>query len=182
MKLNRAIFAVAVLALALVSQASASTIFTTILTGNQEVPPNGSPGTGFETAVLNDAMTQLTVSVGFLNLVSTTAMAHIHCCAAPGTNASVVLPFTGFPTGGTSGAYTHTFTLATDLTGITPANFTSALLAGNAYTNIHTAEFPGGEIRGQLAAVPEPGTFVLFTSVLGTLLICRARHNCRKRS
>ena len=61
----------------------------------------------------------------------------------------------------TSGSYTHTFTLATDLTGITPAAFTAALLAGDAYGNAHTSLFPGGEIRGQLNAVPEPGAFWL---------------------
>ena len=32
----------------------------------------------------------------------------------------------------------------------------SGLDAGTAYSNIHNATFPGGEIRGNLAAVPEP--------------------------
>jgi hypothetical protein len=33
--------------------------------------------------------------------------------------------------------------------------------AGQTYLNIHTNVFPGGEIRGTLEPVPEPGTFVL---------------------
>ena len=40
------------------------------------------------------------------------------------------------------------------------------LLAGLWYINIHTAAFPGGEIRGQVrqvtSTVPEPGTLALF--------------------
>ena len=32
---------------------------------------------------------------------------------------------------------------------------------GNAYFNVHTSSFAGGEIRGFLAPVPEPGTWAL---------------------
>ena len=54
----------------------------------------------------------------------------------------------------------------------TAADAEAALLAGldarQAYANIHTTVFAGGEIRGQLAAVPEPtmiflaGAFLVF--------------------
>ena len=158
--------------------AGAATIFTANLTGSQEVPPSGSPGTGSETAILNDAMTQLTVMLTFSGLETNDTMAHIHCCAPPGVNAAVVLPFTGFPIGVTSGTYDHTFTLATDLTGITPDAFLAALMAGTTYSNIHTAQFPGGEIRGQLTAIPEPATFGLtFLAIFGaaTLRLKRKR-------
>ena len=37
----------------------------------------------------------------------------------------------------------------------------AALLAGETYINIHTQQFPGGEIRGFLGAVPEPTTWVM---------------------
>ena len=36
-----------------------------------------------------------------------------------------------------------------------------AILAGLAYINYHTGQFGGGEIRGQLLVVPEPGTLAL---------------------
>jgi hypothetical protein len=36
-----------------------------------------------------------------------------------------------------------------------------AALAGETYINIHTQQFPGGEIRGFLGAVPEPSTWVM---------------------
>ena len=37
----------------------------------------------------------------------------------------------------------------------------SILLAGHYYFNVHTAANGGGEIRGNLVAVPEPGSFAL---------------------
>ncbi len=43
-----------------------------------------------------------------------------------------------------------------------PLEFVGELLAGNTYFNLHT--FPdhgGGEIRGQISAIPEPGTGLL---------------------
>ncbi|MCB1879244.1 MAG: CHRD domain-containing protein, partial [Gammaproteobacteria bacterium] len=41
------------------------------------------------------------------------------------------------------------------------AALSNGLAGGNAYLNIHTTAFPGGEIRGNLAPVPEPTTLGL---------------------
>ncbi|WP_299672079.1 CHRD domain-containing protein [uncultured Roseobacter sp.] len=38
------------------------------------------------------------------------------------------------------------------------AGFVAEALAGNLYYNVHTSEFPGGEIRGQLSVVSDAGT------------------------
>jgi PEP-CTERM motif/CHRD domain len=35
------------------------------------------------------------------------------------------------------------------------------ILAGRSYINFHTLQFQGGETRGQLLVVPEPGSFAL---------------------
>jgi len=35
------------------------------------------------------------------------------------------------------------------------------ILAGRSYINFHTNQFPGGEIRGNITAVPEPSTMAL---------------------
>jgi hypothetical protein len=114
------------------------------------------------------------VQASFSGLVSPTTVAHIHCCLASpfltGVNEMVAttLPtFPGFPSGVTSGTYDQTFdlTLATtynlanpDLGGsVATAEqlFTTALLAGETYFNIHSSMFPNGEIRDFLA-VPGP--------------------------
>jgi hypothetical protein len=46
------------------------------------------------------------------------------------------------------------------------AAFVAGLISGQTYLNIHTSQFPGGEIRGQLQAVPEPTTMLLLASGL----------------
>jgi hypothetical protein len=108
----------------------------------------------------------MTVHVVFSGLSSPNTAAHIHCCvSAPGNTgvATTVPTFTGFPSGVTSGTYTHTFDMLAAGSynpafiaahGGTPASAAAALLAGinagQAYLNIHTVMFPGGEIRGFL--------------------------------
>jgi hypothetical protein len=43
------------------------------------------------------------------------------------------------------------------------------ILSGHSYINFHTTQFGGGEIRGAIAAVPEPSTILLFA--IGTLTL-----------
>ncbi len=60
----------------------------------------------------------------------------------------------------------------------TLANELNNLLAGGLYLNFHTFDHPGGEIRGQILKVPEPGSLALLgigaLGLLGTALRRRA--------
>ena len=169
--------------------------FTTTLTGSQEVPPSGSPGIGSALVTLDTVTNLLTVNVSFAGLVSPTIASHIHCCTPPGANAMVataVPTFPGFPLGVTTGTYLMTFDLTLASTynpafitahGGTVAGaqaaFITGLTSGLTYLNIHTSQFPGGEIRGQLQAVPEPASVLLLTT--GILGIGGALRKRRKR-
>lgn len=163
-----------------------ATMFTTTLSGTNEVPPTTSTGTGNASVTL--VGNTLDVTISFSGLSSGTTAGHIHCCAALGTNANIAVPFATLQTGVTSG----TLTAAYDLTnasvysaafladvGGTAALAETALLAGlnadQAYANIHTTTNPGGEIRGQLMPVPEPATFVVVGTLLGFAVLTRRR-------
>jgi hypothetical protein len=41
------------------------------------------------------------------------------------------------------------------------------IFAGRAYVNFHTTQNPGGEIRANITAIPEPSTYLLLASGLG---------------
>jgi len=182
---------VMVVALLVATPVSASTItFQAAMSGVNEVPPNLSAASGFVTVTLNDVAHTLTVDLTFSGLTNIASAGHIHCCAVPGVNAIVAVPFTGLPAA-LSGTYQNTF-LLTDpnsynpafitANGGTPASAEAALIAammlGQTYANIHDSpNFPGGEIRGQLAitAVPEPATLSLLTVGLAALVARKRR-------
>ncbi|MDQ1611196.1 MAG: hypothetical protein QOG00_1127 [Pyrinomonadaceae bacterium] len=124
---------------------SAARVFTAMLDGAQEVPPTNSPARGVGTITLSADELTARVSLTFSGLTSAQTMAHIHGFAVPGANAPVIFPL---PNGSFSD-----FQIA--LTSLQVRN----LKAGLMYFNVHTQNFPGGEIRGQINAAPDPSTF-----------------------
>lgn len=167
-------------AMCLTTTAFADTLtYTAQLSGTGENPPNASTATGTALFLLTGDILQIHVSFTGLTGGSATA-AHIHCCAAPGTNAAVWVPFAGFPNI-TSGTYDATVDLSTFVFsgGGTEAALIAGMNNGTAYTNIHNATFPGGEIRGQIEPTSEPGTLLLLgTGAVGAMLLFRRRVDC----
>lgn len=105
------------------------------LSGDQEVPPVNSPGSGRGTITVGADKT-VSGSVTTTGIAGT--MAHIHEAAA-GQSGPVVIPLT-------KNGDTYTVPAGSKLS---EEQYTS-FKAGNLYVNVHTEAHPNGEIRGQL--------------------------------
>jgi hypothetical protein len=110
----------------------------------EQVAAVASTASGNALVTLDTMSGAVALTGSFAGLTSNVTVAHIHGPAARGQNAGVVLALT--PTGTTSGTLTGN--------GILSAQQMSDLLAGLTYVNVHTTNFGGGEIRGQIDLVP----------------------------
>ena len=106
------------------------------LSGAEEVPPVTTSATGTGTITVRpDRSVNGSVTTTGINAT----MAHIHQ-APRGANGPVIVPLT--KTG------ENTWSVPTGST-LTEAQY-EAYRAGNLYVNVHSAAFPGGELRAQL--------------------------------
>lgn len=104
------------------------------LTGTSEVPPVTTSAAGSGTFTVNTQNNTLAFSINFSGLSAAETGAHIHGPADIGTNAGILFPLpAGNPKTGT-------------------INYLEAqeadILGGRTYVNIHSSNFPAGEIRG----------------------------------
>ena len=106
------------------------------LTGDMEVPPVKTVASGAGTITINADMS---VAGGVTTTGLAATMAHIHHGAA-GTNGPVVIPLSK------SGDSAWVVPPGAKLT----AAQYSAYKAGELYVNVHSDQFKGGEIRGQI--------------------------------
>ena len=128
------------------SFAQAATGFVATLSALNEVPPNASPATGTATAILSDDGLTLSYTVTYSGLTANRTASHFHAIGCPGINAGVQLAIAG--AGPTSDTITGSGPVnATLLTGLTTACSGGSVAV---YLNVHSGNFPGGEIRGQL--------------------------------
>lgn len=149
------------------------------LDGAQEVPPNASPAYGRGTITLSGDV--MDVEIYYRDLLAPLTIAHIHCCAAAGSNAGIAVDLDKIALPTTlSGSFSRSFDLSLASTyragfitasGGTVEGARARLLdafdSETAYFNLHTSRFPGGEIRGQIAAIPEPASWALLISGFG---------------
>lgn len=129
------------------------------LTGDGEVPPTGSAGVGQAVFQLSKDGSEVSYRLNIAN-IENTIMAHIHLAAA-GVIGPVVVwlrptappPPEAVP-GRFDGVYaTGTFSAANlvgPLAGQPLSALIDAMKAGDTYVNVHTSQFTGGEIRGQI--------------------------------
>jgi uncharacterized repeat protein (TIGR01451 family) len=115
-----------------------SLLFVANLSGAQETPPNNSTAVGRASLVLSPDEKTARVSLTFSGLSSGQTDAHIHGPAAPGASAPPVFPL---PLGQLSD-----FSIT-----LSPSQLQD-LKNGLFYINVHSTNFPTGEIRGQFAA------------------------------
>jgi hypothetical protein len=124
--------------------------FTAGLSGANEVPARTTSASGMATFSFTGETVTYTLEVENIQNVT---MAHIHSGAA-GVNGPIrVFLFRGAtPTSvGTRATLSSGSFTEADLTGVTFGGLLEEMRAGTAYVNVHTTQFPGGEIRGQVA-------------------------------
>ena len=119
------------------------------LTGADEVPPVNTVYTGTSTVVVNEARTEIAVTVTHTIPVGTTTAAHIHI-GPPGVSGPIIFPLA-------AGAVATPLNMTLTAANLTPqagamtfAEAVNAILAGQTYVNVHSMTWPNGEIRGQL--------------------------------
>jgi len=158
-----ALVAVLGLTIAATNADEGTATFRAKLTGFQEVPPKVSPSTGRFEATVTDG--KLSYTLTYSKLSSPAFMAHIHF-GQPAVNGGIFLWLCGSaakpgpagtptcpPNGGT---VSRTGVTAADIQPVADQNLSagdfaaalSILANGVAYVNVHTTNFPGGEIRG----------------------------------
>lgn len=115
-----------------------------VMSGDQEVPAVVTAATGNIQATYNQITKTLTYKITWSGLSSNAKLAHIHGTAEAGFVASPIHDISSLITKTTAGSYSGSMFVD----GIKIIE--EQLLAGKYYFNIHSDNYTGGEIRGQL--------------------------------
>ncbi len=116
-------------------------LFSAKMTSAQQVPANNSSALGLGGLTLNGTRDTLCVNIGWTGLSSAITGLHIHE-GMPGTNGPVLVDLVPYISNG------HVMTTITGSM-LTP-ELVAKHLRGELYLNLHTMNFPNGEIRGQI--------------------------------
>jgi hypothetical protein len=144
-------------------EAPAALGYQSIMIGLAQVPPVPSVGRGLANYLITEDSATLYYSVQVLDVSSTITMAHIHLGRA-GQNGDVVANLCGAgsaPACAAQGVIATGSVTASSLVGPLAGHPLSDLIvamsSGGAYTNVHTSNFPNGEIRGTVLLVASLG-------------------------
>jgi hypothetical protein len=135
----------------------------------QEVPPHNTPGFGSADLTLNAGTGFVSINAGtgiYADLLAGATVVRLQD-AAVGANGPTLFTFTLDTPGNTSGTFSGSV-------GALTAGQITDVINGNTYLNISDSVFPSGEIRGQILAVPEPGSLAILAG-MGLLAMRRRR-------
>lgn len=157
--------------------------FNALLNSANSVPALTNPNqaaSGLSTLFYDTLTNTYDFTLSSFSLSGPITGAHIHGPATAMQSGGVLVdinvsPFVKFNSGSTlllGGDDVTTFGFVASANGHPGQSFLNALNSGLTYVNIHTAMYPGGEIRGQLwptsvAAVPEAQTYAMMLAGLG---------------
>jgi hypothetical protein len=131
------------------------------LAGSKEVPVNLSAGTGDISVKIDESPASATIVLEYSGMTGNASMAHLHL-GNPWESGPVIVTICGGGSSRTCPAQNletrFTFPLtAGAITAVPGQGFTAdvatlirAIRAGAVYANVHTAQYPNGEIRGQI--------------------------------
>jgi CHRD domain len=126
------------------------TLFHATLSAANEVPARGTAANGAAGFSLEGDTVFYSIEA---NQIENVTASHIHSGAA-GVNGPVrVFLYPGPTTGPVNGRLVEGSFTAANVTGVTFEELIAEMKAGTAYVNVHTTQFPGGEMRGQTQLV-----------------------------
>ncbi len=144
--------------LGLDANVNANVNFVATMNGGNEVPANGSSGSGTFHGTLDTLTNMFTYDITFTGLASGATAGHIHGPALAGVIAAPTIDFASlagatFSLGATNGsAHGSTILSAGNMitTTVSGDSLKKLLFAGLTYVNVHSTTYASGEIRGQI--------------------------------
>ncbi len=131
------------------STSSSNAVYIAELSGAREIPAVATSASG--TATFTRRGTSVTYVVSAAGFTTPLTVGHVHIGGA-GVIGSVIVPFTIVSQSGTvaSGSIDLGAPITQGNITISGDSLRSLFDGGNAYVNLHSAAYPGGEIRGQI--------------------------------
>jgi hypothetical protein len=127
--------------------------YVAILAGTNEIPPRSTAGSGTATFLVHAGMATYQVAVS--NLSAPATLVHV-LIGGRGVVGLVIarLPLAAATGEIATGAIDLRAPITFNNTTISGDSLRALFENGNAYVNVYTATYPGGEVRGQISRVP----------------------------